>query len=182
MSAGDHSFMGGQEGMHKERAGIPSWPLVTCSCSYIAGPHIPEAGRWAGHHITLIASMLVPVLTCCGGMYSFRTGMVHPSSQLRFQQWRLSQTHQEHMVAVHFLSLMAVSTRMARDLAPNPFHSEGTIAHSHSSSTLGTPVEVQMHMFQVGQHGSSRHPQEQDIRGPATHAPAALFGVLCSIL
>ena len=29
--------------MHKERAGNPSWPLVTCSCSYIAGPHIPEA-------------------------------------------------------------------------------------------------------------------------------------------
>ena len=44
MRAGDYSFMGGgQEGMHKERAGYPSWPLVTCSCSYIAGPHIPEA-------------------------------------------------------------------------------------------------------------------------------------------
>ena len=43
MRAGDHSFMGGQEGMHKERAGYPSWPLVTCRRSYIAGPHIPEA-------------------------------------------------------------------------------------------------------------------------------------------
>ena len=75
-----------------------------------------------------------------------------------------------------------VSTRMARELAPCPHHSEGTIAHSHSSSTLGKPVEGQVHMFQVGQHGSSRHPQEQDIQGPATHAPSALFGVLCSFL
>ena len=151
--------------MHKERAGYSSWPLVTCSCSYIAGPHIPEAAVSTAVGGQVTTSLCLPQCwcrpTCCGGMYSFRTGMVHPSSQPCSSNGGYLRRIRNLWLRYIFSPSWLVSTRMAKELTPSPYHIE---AHSHSSSTLGKPVEVQMHMFQVGQQGSSRHPQSRTSR------------------